>query len=332
MSSTVETADSLFAEIRRGQRRALARSLSLLESSLPADRELAYALLERCQHQPNPSWRIGCTGPPGVGKSTFIERLGCILTDAGRRVAVLAVDPSSRRTGGSILGDKVRMPELGQRDTAFIRPTPSKATLGGAAPSTRDAILLCEQAGFDTIIIETVGVGQSETDVATMVDMFLLLALPNSGDDVQGIKRGIMEVAHAVLVTKSDLDEAASKRSAAQITGALRYMIPMASDWQTPVHVVSNATGDGFDAVVDVLRRFFDQGRVATIEQLRREQRGEWFDRVLSSEMVQRLHDMPEFRMACDTAREQCVHGSMAPSLGVHRLLDRIQMSITEVP
>ncbi|MBU3678320.1 MAG: methylmalonyl Co-A mutase-associated GTPase MeaB [Candidatus Kapabacteria bacterium] len=331
MSSTIETADSLYADIRRGQRRALARSLSLLESSLPADRELAYALLERCQHQPNPSWRIGCTGPPGVGKSTFIERLGCILTDTGRSVAVLAVDPSSRRSGGSILGDKVRMLELGQRANAFIRPTPSKATLGGAAPSTRDAIVLCEQAGFDTIIIETVGVGQSEIDVATMVDMFLLLALPNSGDDVQGIKRGIMEVAHAVVVTKSDLDAAASKRSAAQITSALRYMIPTASDWQTPVHVVSNATGDGFDTVIDALHRFFDNTRAATIDHQRRQQRGEWFDRVLSSEMLQRLLAMQEFRSACDVAREQSVLGRMAPSLGVHRLLDRIQMLITEV-
>lgn len=332
MSSTADTADSLFADIRRGQRRALARSLSLLESSLPADRDLAYALLERCQQAPHHSWRIGCTGPPGVGKSTFIERLGCILTDAGRSVAVLAVDPSSRRSGGSILGDKVRMPELGQRERAYIRPTPSKATLGGAAPSTRDAILLCEHAGFDTIIIETVGVGQSEIDVSTMVDMFLLLALPNSGDDVQGIKRGIMEVAHAVVVTKSDLDDAASKRSAAQITGALRYMIPAASEWQTPVHVVSNTTGDGVDAVIDEIRRFFDPGRAAAIEEQRREQRGEWFDRVLSSEVLQRLLAMQQFRDACDLAREQCVHGNMAPSLGVHRLLDRIQMSITEVP
>lgn len=332
MSSTAETADSLFAELRRGQRRALARSLSLLESSLPADRELAYALLERCKQPPHHSWRIGCTGPPGVGKSTFIERLGCILTDSGRSVAVLAVDPSSRRSGGSILGDKVRMPELGQRERAFIRPTPSKATLGGAAPSTRDAIILCEQAGFDTIIIETVGVGQSEIDVSTMVDMFLLLALPNSGDDVQGIKRGIMEVAHAVVVTKSDLDVAASKRSAAQLTSALRYMIPTASDWQTPVHEVSNTTGDGFDAVIYEINQFFGQGRSSMIEQLRREQRGEWFDRVLSSEMLQRLLAVQEFRRACDLAREQCVHGSIAPSLGVHRLLDRIQISITEAP
>lgn len=331
MSTPVETADSLYADIRHGQRRALARSLSLLESSLPADRELAYALLERCQQKPNSSWRIGCTGPPGVGKSTFIERLGCILTDAGRSVAVLAVDPSSRRSGGSILGDKVRMPELGQRERAFIRPTPSKATLGGTAPSTRDAIILCEQAGFDTIIIETVGVGQSEIDVSTMVDMFLLLALPNSGDDVQGIKRGIMEVAHAVVVTKSDLDAAASKRSAAQMTSALRYMVPVATDWQTPVHIVSNISGDGFDAVMDDLHRFFEYGRSAAIEQLRRDQRGEWFDRALSSEILQRLLAMPEFRHACDVAREHCVHGSMAPSLGVHRLLDRIQMSITEV-
>ncbi len=330
MPAAAETAESIITELHAGSRRALSRSLSLIESTLESDREIAFAVLERCAASSTTSWRIGCTGPPGVGKSTFIEQLGLQLTDRGRRVAVLAVDPSSRRTGGSILGDKVRMPLLSQRPQAYIRPTPSKAVLGGAAPSTRDAILLCEEAGFDTIIIETVGVGQSEVEVAGMVDMFLLLALPNSGDDVQGIKRGIMEAAHTIIVTKSDIDHTAAHRAVATLTGALRYMHPPSNDWITAVLSVSSLSADGFNAVINGITEFFAPARSHSLEVSRQQQRGAWFDSVLAGEILQQLLSRSPLRSVCDVAREQCIHGQVAPSLSVHRLLGRIQLTITE--
>lgn len=330
MSVAAETAESIIMGLHSGSRRALSRSLSLIESTLEADRDVAFAVLERCASASSMTWRIGCTGPPGVGKSTFIEQLGMQLTDIGRRVAVLAVDPSSRRTGGSILGDKVRMPRLSQRPQAYIRPTPSKAVLGGAAPSTRDAVLLCEEAGFDTIIIETVGVGQSEVEVAGMVDMFLLLALPNSGDDVQGIKRGIMESAHTIIVTKADIDQAAAHRAVATLTGALRYMHAPLDDWTTAVVPASSLSSEGFDVVISSISEFFAPSRRQSIETHRQLQRGEWFDSVLTAELLHRLLSQPAIRSACDLAREQCIRGQVAPSLSVHRLLGRIQLTITE--
>ena len=330
MSAAAETAESIITDLHSGSRRALSRSLSLIESTLESDREIAFAVLEHCSAPSTTSWRIGCTGPPGVGKSTFIEQLGVQLTDMGRRVAVLAVDPSSRRTGGSILGDKVRMPLLSQRPQAYIRPTPSKAVLGGAAPSTREAILLCEEAGFDTIIIETVGVGQSEVEVAGMVDMFLLLALPNSGDDVQGIKRGIMEAAHTIIVTKSDIDLAAAHRAVATLTGALRYMHPPVDDWTTAVLPVSSPSAEGFTAVMESVAEFFAPARRLNIDSRRQQQRGEWFDSVLAGEVLQQLLSRSPLRIACEFAREQCILGQVAPSLSVHRLLGRIQLTITE--
>jgi LAO/AO transport system kinase len=267
-----------------------------------------------------------------VWESTFIEQLGMQLLSAGRRVAVLAVDPSSRRTGGSILGDKVRMPLLSSQESAFVRPTPSKATLGGAAPSTRDAITVCEEAGFDTIIIETVGVGQSETDVADMTDMFVLLALPNSGDDVQGIKRGIMEVADAIVVTKADVDSAAANRSVATLAGALRYMSHADSDRITPVLSCSSLSGEGIDEVVRQIELFFDHSRSEHVLRRRRHQRGEWFDRAIGAELIARLTDQGAFHAACEAMRSQCIEGTVAPSLAVHRLLGRVQLIVSEEP
>lgn len=327
-----DAAQSTVADLHAGSRRALSKCLSLIESTRPDDRSLAYDILEHCSASRDGSWRIGCTGPPGVGKSTFIEQLGMQLLSVGRRVAVLAVDPSSRRTGGSILGDKVRMPLLSTQENAFVRPTPSKATLGGAAPSTRDAITICEEAGFDTIIIETVGVGQSETDVADMTDMFVLLALPNSGDDVQGIKRGIMEVADAIVVTKADVDPAAANRSVATLTGALRYMSHADSDRGTPVLSCSSVSGEGIDEVLRQIESFFDDTRNEHILRRRRHQRGEWFDRAIASELIVRLSGHGAFHAASEAMRRQCIEGTVAPSLAVHRLLGRVQLTVREEP
>jgi len=200
------TVDEFVNEIRGGNRTVLSQSITLIESSLPEHTEMAQQIIERCLPFSGNSVRIGITGVPGVGKSTFIEALGKYLTEAGHQLAVLAIDPSSQRTKGSILGDKTRMEELATDPNAFIRPSPAAGSLGGVARKTRETIILCEAAGFDTIFIETVGVGQSETAVFSMVDFFLLLMLAGAGDELQGIKRGIMEMADAIIINKADGD------------------------------------------------------------------------------------------------------------------------------
>jgi LAO/AO transport system kinase len=203
-------------------RRALAKSITLLESTLPSDRAEADALISMVLPHTGKSLRIGISGVPGVGKSTFIEVLGLYLINKGHKLAVLAVDPSSTVSGGSILGDKTRMERLSVNPSAFIRPSPSRGTLGGVAEKTREAILLCEAAGYDVVIVETVGVGQSETTVSLMTDLFVLMQLPNAGDDLQAIKKGVMELADLVLINKADLDPNAATRAQAQITSAMR--------------------------------------------------------------------------------------------------------------
>jgi LAO/AO transport system kinase len=206
------------------QRRAMAKSITLLESTLPSDRLQADELLTKLLAHSGKSFRLGVSGVPGVGKSTFIEALGLFLIAQGHRVAVLAIDPSSSVSGGSILGDKTRMEHLSVHDKAFIRPSPSSGTLGGVAEKTREAMLVCEAAGYDIVIVETVGVGQSETAVANMTDMFVLMQLPNAGDDLQAIKKGVMELADLVVINKADIDASAATRAEAQITSALRLL------------------------------------------------------------------------------------------------------------
>ena len=210
------------AGVLSGDRRALAKAITLIESTRADHRALADALLDAALPSSGKSLRLGISGVPGVGKSTFIEAFGLFLIEQGHRVAVLAVDPSSSVSGGSILGDKTRMERLSVNDAAFIRPSPTSGALGGVAEHTREALLLCEAAGFDVVIVETVGVGQSETAVAGMTDLFVLLQLPNAGDDLQAIKRGVMELADLVVINKADLDDAAATRAQAQITSTLR--------------------------------------------------------------------------------------------------------------
>jgi LAO/AO transport system kinase len=215
---------SLIEGVCAGDRRALAKAITLLESTRPDHKERAHAVLAALLPHTGKSLRVGISGVPGVGKSTFIEAVGLALIATGHKVAVLAVDPSSTVTGGSILGDKTRMERLSANDAAYIRPTPSSGTLGGVAERTREAILLCEAARFDVVIVETVGVGQSETTVAGMTDLFVLLQLPNAGDDLQAMKKGVMELADVVLVNKCDLDAAAAARAESQVTNALRVL------------------------------------------------------------------------------------------------------------
>jgi LAO/AO transport system kinase len=249
--------DDLAAAVQRGDRRALARAVTLVESTRPDHRDDAERLVEAILPLTGKATRIGITGPPGAGKSTFIERFGLDGIALGHKIAVLAVDPGSKRGGGAILGDKTRMAELARASAAFIRPSSAGEQLGGVARRTREAILVCEAAGFDTVLVETVGAGQSETAVAEMVDLFALILPPAAGDELQGLKRGIIELADLILVNKADgaLEEHA-RRSAAEYTNALRLIRPSVPEWEVPVRAISALTGGGVAEVWDDAARF----------------------------------------------------------------------------
>lgn len=316
--------------VLRGDRRALARALSLVESSAESDRDAAALLLEAL-HQPGVrSRRIGITGAPGVGKSTFIETWGHQLAEAGSKVAVLAVDPSSKRSGGSILGDKVRMPKLSSHENVFVRPSPSRTALGGATSSMRESILVCEAAGFDTIIVETVGVGQSESDVAEMVDLFTLLVLPNAGDEVQGIKRGIMEMADAVLVTKSDIESHRSQLAVAQYQSALRLMLPSQPHWSTPVIPVSAVTADGLNTFTETMNVYFDTGRTAFIAERRATQRRAWFESAVREHVVLSVLSAPEVVTSMRDITAAIDAEAVTPSRAIRKLLSSLHITISE--
>jgi LAO/AO transport system kinase len=251
------TGATLIQALRRGDRRALARAITLVESSRPDHRDAAEHLIEVLLPEAGGAVRIGISGPPGAGKSTFIERFGLDGIACGRRIAVLAVDPASKRGGGAILGDKTRMAELARSPAAFIRPSSAGDARGGVARRTREAILLCEAAGFDGVLVETVGVGQAETAVAEIVDMFVLILPPAGGDELQGIKRGIFELADLVLVNKGDGELAAvARRSVADYASALRLIRPRLPEWQVPVRAISALEGTGIDEVWDDVERF----------------------------------------------------------------------------
>jgi LAO/AO transport system kinase len=275
--------------VREGDRRALAKAITLVESTRPDHRRDATALLDALLPGTGGARRVGISGAPGAGKSTFIEALGLRLVDAGHRVAVLAVDPTSTRTGGSVLGDKTRMEELSRRAEAFIRPSPSGGTLGGVARRTREALLCCEAAGFDVVLVETVGVGQSEVAVAGMVDLFLLLLSPGAGDELQGVKRGIVELADLVVVNKADGDLlAAAHRTVADYRHALQLLRPRSATWTPRVLACSALLGEGIDEVWEAIE---EHRRAASasgeLARRRAEQAREW----MWSELTESLHD-----------------------------------------
>jgi GTPase len=256
MAATKIEVEAVAQALNGGSRRALARAITLSESTRPDHREAAERLLETLLPRSGKSVRLGISGVPGVGKSTFIEAFGQHVIGLGHHLAVLAVDPSSKRGGGSILGDKTRMAELARNEAAFIRPSPAGETLGGVARRTREAILLCEAAGYDVVLVETVGVGQSETAVAEMVDMFLLLLLPGGGDELQGIKRGIVELADLVLVNKADGSfKEAARHAVADYRSALRLLRPVSPSWQPEVMAVSSLEGVGIAEVWQTVER-----------------------------------------------------------------------------
>ncbi|WP_347348297.1 methylmalonyl Co-A mutase-associated GTPase MeaB [Nigerium sp.] len=288
--------DALAAQVLDGQRAGIAQAITLVESSLPAHRPLARALLARLLPSAGKATRVGLTGVPGAGKSTFIDALGCRLIEAGHRVAVLAVDPSSTRTGGSILGDRTRMGKLSESDDAYIRPSPSGCHLGGVARATREAMIIVEAAGFDTVIVETVGVGQSEVAVAGMVDTFLLLALAGAGDQLQGIKRGILELADVIAVNKADGDNAGQARvTARDLSIAMKLINDESSGRRTPVLTCSALTGQGLDEVWDAVgeHRSWVEETVG-LQRRRADQQVDWMWAQIEGAVVDSLRSTPQ--------------------------------------
>jgi LAO/AO transport system kinase len=257
------TLDALLTGLRNGDRQTLAESITLVESTRPEDMRLAAELVQACLPFSGKSIRVGITGVPGVGKSTFIESFGKVLVDQGLKVAVLAIDPSSSTSGGSILGDKTRMQDLSVNEKVFIRPSAAGVTLGGVARKTRESIYVCEAAGFDVILIETVGVGQSETLVHSMVDFFLLLMLAGAGDELQGIKRGIMEMADALVITKADGDNAKKAQMASrEYANAMHLFPPKQSDWTAQSFTCSSYQNENIDKVWQVIESFVNQTKI----------------------------------------------------------------------
>ena len=308
------------------QRRALAKAITLLESTKPQHRAEADTLLTTLLPHTGRSLRIGLSGVPGVGKSTFIETLGLFLVQQGHRVAVLAVDPSSSLGGGSILGDKTRMEQLSVHERAFIRPSPSSGTLGGVAEKTREALLACEAAGHDIVIVETVGVGQSETAVAGMTDCFVLLQLPNAGDDLQAIKKGVMELADLVVINKADLDEAAATRARAQITSALRYLGPHAHAGTEVLQLSAlhpKSQSAGIEAFWAAVQRFATRQREAgRFDERRTRQNEAWMWERIEAGLRQRFRAHPAVAAVLAATADDVKAGRLAASVAARRLLD----------
>lgn len=271
-------AHPLAAPLLAGNRRALAKAITLIESHRPEHEREAQALLTELLPHAGRSLRVGLTGVPGVGKSTLIEALGMFLAEAGHKVAVLAVDPSSKRTGGSIMGDKTRMPQLTVHPNAFIRPSSSGGTLGGVARRTRETITLCEAAGYDVLLVETVGVGQSETQVAGMTDLFVLLTLHGAGDELQGIKRGIMEMSDLCVVNKADTDPRAAIRAQTELRSALTLLTPHDAPWRPAALRASAVTGEG---IPELWAKIQEYAATVDLAAKRRAQTAVWFDDLL---------------------------------------------------
>ncbi len=321
MASDPET---FVAEVLAGNRRSLARAITLVESSREDHRADAVQMLEKLAPAAGKSTRIGISGVPGVGKSTFIEAFGNHIADLGHRVAVLAVDPSSAITGGSILGDKTRMETLSQRDDVFIRPSPASGTLGGVTRRTRESMLLCEAAGFDVVIVETVGVGQSETAVADMTDMFLLMLLPGGGDELQGIKRGIMELADMVIVNKADGDLAATARhSASDYLNALHLLHPRTRNWQVPVKTCSALERRGIDEIWNGVEEYCQTINSSGEKEERRAQQAKsWMWSEISESLITALRHDPKASQRIDELEQAVVAGTTAPTLAAAELIE----------
>ncbi|KAG0711875.1 Methylmalonic aciduria type A, mitochondrial [Chionoecetes opilio] len=327
------TVHRLLQGLQAGQRASLAEAITLVETSHPLKKQQAGHLLTRVLQDANDqysekgpqalSFRIGLSGPPGAGKSTYIENFGKFLTSQGHKVAVLAVDPSSATTGGSLLGDKTRMPELSRDDDAYIRPSPSRGHLGGVTRSTNEAIMLCEAAGYDTVIVETIGVGQSEFSVVDMVDMFALIIPPGGGDELQGLKRGIMEMSDLVVVNKSDGDLVpAARRMQYEYISALKFIRPKSKHWKTPVKRISSLTQEGIPELWELMQEFrHTMEESGEFVERRKTQRRAWLWTHLKDNLVSAFVGTPGMRERIREAETRAMEGVVSPGDAADQLL-----------
>ncbi|MGK5729133.1 methylmalonyl Co-A mutase-associated GTPase MeaB [Streptomyces sp. URMC 124] len=323
MARTIDI-DAYVKGVLDGKRAVVARAITLVESTRAEHRALAQRMLTELLPHAGAARRIGITGVPGVGKSTFIDAFGTMLTGFGHRVAVLAVDPSSSRTGGSILGDKTRMERLAVDPAAFVRPSPTAGTLGGVARATRETIVVMEAAGYDVVLVETVGVGQSETAVADMVDSFLMLTLARTGDQLQGIKKGVLELADIVAVNKADgPHERDAKAAARELAGALRLLQPPDAAWNPPVLTCSARESTGLDVLWDRLEQHRRvQESTGALASRRREQQVDWVWTMVREQLLNELRDHPAVRKAGPGIEQQVREGALPASLAAERLLE----------
>jgi len=309
--------------VRSGNRAMLARAITLVESMKPAHRVLAQNVLQELLPSTGKAIRLGITGVPGVGKSTTIDQLGVNLIEAGHKVAVLAVDPTSKRTGGSILGDKTRMNRLAQMERAFVRPSPTSGTLGGVARKTRETMALAEAAGFDIIIVETVGVGQSETTVADMVDFFLVLLLAGGGDDLQGIKKGIIEIADMIAINKADGENIKrAEAAAAEYRGALSILTPQSTTWTPPVLTISGRADINLDTLWAKIEEHREKTKASGEFAARRQAQAlTWMREMLEDRIMQALRSNPKVAEALPDIETDVREGRLLPTLAVDRIL-----------
>ncbi|KAF0141001.1 MAG: LAO/AO transport system kinase [Rhodospirillaceae bacterium] len=310
--------------VRASNRSILGRAITMVESRNPEHHRIAEEIVLRLLPYSGQAHRVGITGVPGVGKSTFIEALGTLLTSSSHKVAVLAVDPSSTRTGGSILGDKTRMEKLSVDANAFIRPSPSAGTLGGVARKTRETMIICEAAGYDVVLVETVGVGQSETVVASMVDFFLVLMLPGAGDELQGIKKGVLEIADMIVVNKADGEnEIRAGLAAREYHNALRIMAPASVTWRPPVLICAGLTGKGlgplWEKVVEHRHLLSANGE---LQEKQRQQQIHWMWSMLDDKLMRMLRHHPVVRDMLPKVEQDIIDNRLSPALAVERILE----------